>query len=776
MNSHYKTSRISVLLIVLLLPLFFVPTLLLPIGVAKSVLLALGTIVAFLSFIIDTLRSGKLVLPKSLIMWGAILLPLVYLLSSVFGSASNFSLFGYSLEVGTFAFILFSSVLFGITAITLTDISEIFKVYGALFLSLALLALFAVIKVISGGNLLVMNTFAGNMGNPIGAWTDYAVGFGLLAVLSQLALAMLDLTKKRRIFLNVVFVVSVVLLAIINFSTAWAVILGFSLLSLVYLLTVLKQKTRNIWPSVLLFVVALLFTINPVISSTGSIGTVVSGAFNVQNTDVRPSFSTTLSVAKDTIAKKAILGSGPNTFARDWFLYKPTTINTTVFWNTPFQFGTGFIPTQIAETGILGTLSWILFLVLFLMLGWKSLVKAPEDKAMKFAVTSSFVGALFLWISAIFYVPSIVILVLTFVLTGLFVASAKVLGIVSTKEFEFSNRVVTNFAAVLVSIVLVIGAVSIGFVSYQRTLSVVHFENALAYSNTPNTPVDKIESELTKAINLSPADTYYNALYQLSFARAQAVAQSTTGTAEANRQAFQTAISNSIAAAQSATTVSPANYQNWIVLGSIYESLVPAPLSVAGSFEASKAAYLEAQKRNPESPEPLLLMARLEYDNKNVDGARELIKQALVKKQDYADAYFLLTQLEAGANNIDDAITAASAGAILSPDNAGVFFELGLLKYTKKDYTGAVDALTKAITIVPNYANAQYFLGLSDEYLAKHDEAIAQFEALSKTNPDNADVQSILGNLQAGRDPLYKSPAGTKNPVNRPTPPITSQP
>jgi tetratricopeptide (TPR) repeat protein len=84
--------------------------------------------------------------------------------------------------------------------------------------------------------------------------------------------------------------------------------------------------------------------------------------------------------------------------------------------------------------------------------------------------------------------------------------------------------------------------------------------------------------------------------------------------------------------------------------------------------------------------------------------------------------------------------------------------------------------LTKAITIVPNYANAQYFLGLSDEYLAKHDEAIAQFEALSKTNPDNADVQSILGNLQAGRDPLYKSPAGTKNPVNRPTPPITSQP
>ena len=133
-----------------------------------------------------------------------------------------------------------------------------------------------------------------------------------------------------------------------------------------------------------------------------------------------------------------------------------------------------------------------------------------------------------------------------------------------------------------------------------------------------------------------------------------------------------------------------------------------------------------------------------------------------------------MAQLEAGVNNIEKAISAAESGAILSPDNAGIFFELGLLKYSNKDFTGAVEALRQATTIMPNYANAQYFLGLSLEALKKHDEAIAQFESLIKTNPDNVEIQNILVNLKAGRDPLYKSPAGQAKPENRTTPPIKS--
>jgi len=784
MNSHYKISRISILGLVLLLPIFFIPSLLLPIGVAKSALLTLGTIIAFLAFVVDTLRSGKLSLPSHPVLWGTLLLPVVYFLSSIFGSSSSLSLFGYSFEVGTFVFILLVSVLFFITASVITNLTEVFQVYGALIISLSLLAVFAFIKILSGGNWLVLNTFSGNMSNPIGAWTDYAMGFSLLAVLSLLALTMLSLSKITRIFMNVIFVLSIVLMAIINFSVAWTAVLVFSLVLLVYLLTVEKSSAdlekskinKKIWPAIVLFAVSLLFTINPVVSSTqGNIGNVISGVFKIENTDIRPSFMTTLSVAKSTLLKKPVLGSGPASFQRDWLQYKPQSINASVFWNTPFQFGAGFVPTQVAETGIVGTLAWIFFFVCFLLLGWKALVRSPEDKNARFALISSFVSSLFLWIVCFLYIPSIVILVLTFIFTGLFVGVCRIVEVVSSKELMFADKVIINFVFVLLSIVLVIGAVTLGFVSYQKTLSVVHFEKALVLSNTANTSPDQIAAEIGKAINLSPSDTYYNALYQINFARAQSVSQKTTGDQEANKKEFQTAISNSIAAAQNATNVAPGNYQNWIILGSLYESLMPEPISLTGAYDAAKNAYNEAKKRNPESPEPILLLARLEYTNKNIDGARTLVEQALEKKQDYADAYFLLTQIEAGANNLDKAIAAAESGAILSPDNAGIFFELGLLKYTKKDYTGAVEALNKALGIVPNYANAQYFLGLSLEAQKKHDEAIAQFEILAKNNPENQDILSVLANLKANRDPFYKSPNGSTKPENRPAPPITSQ-
>ena len=88
------------------------------------------------------------------------------------------------------------------------------------------------------------------------------------------------------------------------------------------------------------------------------------------------------------------------------------------------------------------------------------------------------------------------------------------------------------------------------------------------------------------------------------------------------------------------------------------------------------------------------------------------------------------------------------------PSNSGVFFELGLLEYNQKDYANAAQALSQAIVISPNYANAQYFLGLSDYYLKDTTDAIAQFEALAKSNPDNAEVTAILKNLNAGKAPL----------------------
>ncbi len=780
MHSSYKASFLSLLVFVFLIPLFFIPSGMLPLAIGKTVILTLGVIVAFIALLIEALRQGGVSIPSTYVLWGVIALPVVYAVSALASAAPSLSLFGYNFETGSFSFILIGSAILAVTAIVVTSAERLLRIYGAILLSFVLLIVFAFIKIVTQGNALTFGALKGVVGNPVGAWTDYAIGFGLIAVLSIFALDMLVLKKAWRSMLYAVLALSMILLAALNFSIAWYVTLGAALIALVYILTVEKpsQSEHRPWrmsriaPAAVLFVVSLFFAINPTISGA-PVGNTVSNQFHVSVSDVRPSFSSTFFVAKQVLAKDALLGSGPNTFDRDWLMYRPNAINATTFWNAAFPFGVGYLPTAVATTGVLGTLTWLAFLIAFLVLGARSLRRISQSSE-RYALISSFVGALFLWAAAILYVPSAAILSLAFLFTGLFVASACMAGIVPSRMIVFRRSPALNFGFVLLIIVLGIGSLAFGLVGYQKVASVIHFEKALALSQTPGTAADSVEVELERAIALSPADIYYGSLSELSFARAQGILQNPTTTPEATQVVFQSVFQKSIASADTATKLNPGSYQNWIRLGGVYAALVPSPLSVAGAYESAKAAFEQAGKLSPESPEPYLLQARLEISHNNPTAARNAIQDAITKKQDYVDAYYLLTQLDVQQNNVPEAIQAAQATAILSPNNAGVFFELGLLKYSTQDYQGAAEALARAIEIVPEYANAKYFLGLSLDKLGKHDLAIAQFRDLARANPDNQDVALILANLEAGHDAFYKAPVGTKKPEKRDSPPIKS--
>ena len=199
-----------------------------------------------------------------------------------------------------------------------------------------------------------------------------------------------------------------------------------------------------------------------------------------------------------------------------------------------------------------------------------------------------------------------------------------------------------------------------------------------------------------------------------------------------------------------AIKINPSGYQNWMTLGIIYDFLVPAPLNISGAYENAVLAYSEAEKRNPNSPEVPLFLARLELGRGNVESARTLIRKSLVLKEDYADAYLMLTQIEVQDNNLKDAIASAERLALLIPNNSSIYFELGLLKYFNKDYAESADIFALILNSIPDYANAQYYLGMSLAQLGKLAEAQQQFEALSLTNPENEEIRLIIEELKTG--------------------------
>jgi len=767
MNQTHRTSFLITISLLFLLPIFFIPGGSLSLDVAKSALLAFGVIAAILLFLLETWRKGEVSIPWHLFIPVALLLPAVYFFSALSSTPSFLSFFGYNFEVGTFGYMFLVSALLILISVIFTDAQKTLQALTAFFISFALIAVFTTVKILSG-SFPVWGIFFSNTDNPIGKWTDLATAFGLLSVFSILVLGMLPMKKPLRILSYFVFLLSTVLFAIVNFSTAFIFTLGASVILFLYFQVIEKHflNTATTLPQtsprfflkptflpIVLAVVSLVFLINPTVSSTSGdkLSDVVTRTFKVSNTEVRPSFSATLSVSKAALSESVFLGSGPNTFSQDWLIYKPTLVNTTPFWGVAFPFGVGFIPTQVASTGVVGIALWFTFFVFLIILGVKALSRIPESRALRFTLVTSFIALLYLWVASFFYTPSFTMLTLAFTFSGLFLAACRQIDAIPSRTIIFSKDITTRLVSTLLVAILVIGSGALGFVAFEKTTSAFYFNKAANLSNTAGVTSSEVEGALNKAIESTPTDIYYAALSRVHFARAQEAAAKTTGIPEENLATFEDSISKSIIAARRAVEINSAGYQNWVTLGIIYSFLVPKPFSVPGAYENAVFAYSEASKTNPATPEVALLMARLELNRDDAEAARSFIRQSLALKENYADAYLMLAQLEVQQQNIGEAINSAERVAMLIPNNPGIYFELGLLKYSNRDYTGAANAFIQAVNLVPDYANAKYYLGLSLARLGYLEEARGQFEALLVTNPDSVEVQSILEDLRAGK-------------------------
>ncbi|MEK9171766.1 MAG: tetratricopeptide repeat protein [Patescibacteria group bacterium] len=761
MSQTHKISFFITLGLLFLLPLFFVPGGALNLAVAKSTLFSLGIIVAVLVFLFEVWREGKLNIPWHPFIFTVALLPLVYLLSAFLATPSSLSLLGYNFEVGTFGFMLFGSLILILTAAIFSDTTRPLQALVAFFISISVIALFVTIKVLFGGDILVWGNFFGNMGNPIGNWTDLAVSFGLLSVFAALALGMIPMKLSVRVLVYSIFALSTALLVIINFYTAFILTLGASIFLFFYFSKIEKhflhiteeteKKGKFSGPTLLpiaLGIISLIFLINPTVSKTrGTLGDVISGASKVQNIDVRPSFSATLGISKAVLSQGGLLGSGPNTFGRDWLIYKPADVNATPFWAVAFPFGIGFIPTQIASTGIAGTALWLIFFALLVFLGVKVLNRVSESRAERFTLVAAFLITFFLWTASFLYAPSATMLIFAFIFSGLFVSLCREPGIVPYRLFGLKESPQSRLISTILIVAVTLGAMFLGWAGFNKTVSAFYFKKAVDLSNTANVSLAEVEGELNKAVKFAPEDRHYVALSRVNFAKAQVAAATTTGTPEENRAIFEESLRKSIEAARIAVSVNPASYDNWVSLGMIYGALVPSPLSVEGAYENAQFAYSEASKRNPLNPEIPLLLARLELNRGNKEAARSFIRTSIALKENYADAYLMLAQLEILEGNTAGAIRSTERLVLLMPNNSGIYLELGLLKYSSKDYLGAVEALNSALLFTPDYANAKYYLGIVLAQLGRLDEARKQFEELLISNPDSEEVKSVLEEL-----------------------------
>lgn len=275
---------------------------------------------------------------------------------------------------------------------------------------------------------------------------------------------------------------------------------------------------------------------------------------------------------------------------------------------------------------------------------------------------------------------------------------------------------------------------------YQKGVAAVNEDSNIAAA----------EENIRHAISVDEQDRYYRALAQITMSKLNEVASQQDE--EDRNQELQSLLNEAVQYARRATEIDPQNYLNWIVLGGVYEALVPK--DIPNSYERADEAYREAMEVNPHNPALYLTRARLELIAENIDAAEEYARQALNLKQNYTEGVFLLAQIQTRKGDLDSAIKSVRTASQMSSNDPTVFFQLGLLYYENKEYRNAISALSRAIEMSPEYANARYYRGLSRYETGQVSGAIEDFIAIQKTNPDNKEVQQVLESLRAGREPF----------------------
>lgn len=755
-----KISFVILLIVTFLVPIFFVPMAFISTQFGTSLIFAFGVILALLIYIISALYYGELELPtpSKYVLGITALVPVIYTLAGIANGFSRMSFFGYTFDINTVGFILLGFAYLFLVSLLFRNKTRIFYSYFAFVVSAIILSLFLLVRIIFGAKFLAFGIFTDLTSSMVGSWNNVGIFFGITAILSLLTYEMVQVSRLVKWLLIAALVFSLLFLALVNFNIIWIILTITSFLFILYSqfnslkvsgqLSIKERLMKIPRCTGIVFIISLIFVI------WGSFfGPILSNALKVTNVEVRPTLSVTLDIARRTIMDRPLFGSGPNTFTTQWLTWKPDDIVSTIFWNTDFANGIGLIPTFAVTTGILGILSWLLFLGFYVYLGIKSIFTRVEDDFTKYLLTSSFFASLYLWFMTFVYMPSTAIFILTLFFTGLFFASVYLTGIIKVETKTFSQSPRTGFVSSLILVAFFLASLTLGYGLFKNSESLWFFQKSSYALNTSN-DIALSEQYMNKAIAAVPSDVYYRALSEIELVKLNGILAQDPKTVkpEDAQKQFSDALTSAIKAGIAAKDADQTNYLNWIALGRVYEAVAIPELKIDGAYESAQFAYGEAQRHNPKNPGIYILYSRLAIVKKDLAAARNYAMQAIQLKKNYTDAYFLLSQIEVDDKNIKAAIDSITAASVIDPTNSGVFFQLGLLKYNNADFKGAVDAFEKAIAITPDYANAKYFLGLSYEKTGDHAKAIAQFEDLKVTNPDSADVTTTLANLKAGKN------------------------
>ncbi len=632
-----KILKYGLYLLVFLTPIFFLPATVLPVIINKQMLLSVLAFLLFIFWMLKIMITGKLKLAWGRISWSVLLLIIILGISTFASGARTQSLWGMNFEPDTFySFVLYALVFFLVS--NLVEKQDVVKILFVFLASSGVLSLMFLVQSLIGP--VFPWDFAQGAGfNPIGSVQGLSVFLGGMFIL-LMGLINSDLVKKRtRILMGLLGVLLFLAIFLINSWVAWLGIVfgtGIIVWNMIKNIenTFAEQDFKKFILPLFILVFALIFLNFPfrgIVDLPGEISLTHLATWDIAEKTLKQS------------TKNLILGSGPATFLYQHNLLRGVELNLSDFWQLQFEQGSSAFLTFLTGFGIAGSLILLTIVIIFLWQGIQRL-RRNELKNEQLAVFAAGVYAL---IVSAFYAVNLSLMFSLFLMLGLWVSLTE-----NRKEFLFTQSPQKAFLIMLLGVVSMAGSVIVIYNVSQKYIAALNYAQGIQAINVLGQEPEDVRSaklneaivKISKATQLDPKDIYFRNLSQAFLIQINQIISNEGLEQEQMQALFQQVISNVELSATASVQVNPANSQNLVQLGRVYENM--GVLNVEGANDLAIMSFEQARELEPQNPFIPFNIARVYLTKQELDKAKEEVEKSLELKNDFQIALSLMEEIK----------------------------------------------------------------------------------------------------------------------------------
>ncbi len=551
--------------------------------------------------------------------------------------------------------------------------------------------------------------------------------------------------KHNAVPFYILLFLSLGVIMIVGFQVAWITLVISLVLFLLFSFwkRVFKENVNKLSLSIFFILIGLIFIFfNPIRNLLPQ-----DTAINNLPAEILLTQKASWSLAWQGLGDHPIVGAGPSNFVYTFAKFKPAGFLQSPFWQLRFDRSGSYLAELLSDTGILGMLSYLLMIGMFLLVSYffissfkKESMIAKEDPLIskeekKILVLPFLLSFISLVVIQLFYYQTTILALSFWLIMALGVVSW---GGGSRKERVFSFKDFPELG-LLFSIVFWVCLIGIMFAYF--TMGKYYVADAM-YKKYLISPSDNL-SQLKKASQLAPKRTTYHLVLANDYMDR---AQEELAKEGPDPQVIADFVASSVDEVKISLAQSPNRVVSHEMAGIVYRGIRGM---AQGAEEWAIKSFEKALEFEPSNAVILTELGKL-YLKTDVEKARENFLKAVEARTSYFDAQMQLVLLDEQEGNIEASKDRLEELVEISPFSTEARFQLGRIYYNNSDYDNAKQQFEAVLTLFPNHSNSLYSLALVYEKKGMKEEALIALRKVLELNPGVESVQEKIADIEAG--------------------------